>query len=331
MEYQTGLIFPTPPSNDVEVLKIIPSDSRTLSPRIVEALQALRESNPSFKRKLDHGIVIDPESDDKLAYWNRMQDVLIVDNSDSSSESEEAVKITGLNLGGIMVRIIDCVPFFQCLHDHQISIQMVNFGGTDIPMNNLLTGLQKLTCPIDALFLGGCGIASMKGVDDLARILELPMCLGVTKLDLRYNDLSGEAMTKLMPTLSSNDSKLDILHLEGNSLKHDGSKAIGTILSKTKSLRELYLGGNSISADGAKSLAEGLGQNLSVQKLYLEGNAIGDEGADAFRKVLIDQTENKSKVLKHLYVENNGMGKEAAMKLGRALNSENLVEGSLFQ
>lgn len=330
VEHQTGLILSKDEKSDPLTT---PSNSKNLPPEIVKALQSLRDANPSLQRMLNHGIATDDIPDESLAYWNRIQDIAIMENADKM----ESLNIKGLNLGGLMVRIIECVPFFQCLQDHDISFQMINFGGTDIPTQNLLQGLQKIQSSspspssfLEALYLGGCGIGSRKGVQDLLHVLQLPLCSNITKLDLRYNDLSGEDMTILEPILSSRESMIEILHLEGNMLKCNGAKAIASILANTNSLKELYLGGNGIGVNGAKDLADGLKNNSSLGKLYLEGNLIGGEGADAFRMVLLDQTERKCKVLKHLYVENNGMGKDSAVKLGQALNSENIINGSLF-
>jgi hypothetical protein len=323
MEHRTGLIFP---SSAPQEKKSIPLNGKTLSPQIVKALQSLRDANPSLERKLNHGIVIDPKADEHLAYWNRTQEIVSV----------EGEVLKGIHLGGLMVRIVDCVPFFQCLNDENMIPQSINFGGTDVSTKNLLQGLQKIQTTsnessfLKELYLGGCGIASRKGVQDLLQVLQLPLCSNITKLDLRYNDLSGDDMATLEPILSVDHSKIEIIHLEGNTLKCNGAKAIGSIFANTKSLKEMYLGANSIGVDGAKHLAEGLRNNLTVEKLYLDGNFIGNDGADAFREVLLDQTGRKCKVLKHLYVENNGMDKDAAMKLGRALNPENLIDGSLF-
>ena len=340
MEHLTGLIIPT--STKEPDLVTIPLNSEILSPQIVEALQILRDTNPHLGRKLNHGITVDParNTDKCLAYWNRIQEIVVLhDNNDNLEESKESKSqgqgcLKGINLGGLMVRITDMTSFFQYLHDHDMPLQMLNLGGTDIPMNNLLLSLKHIndskSHSLDSLFLGGCGISSRKGVDDLIQLLELSVCSNVHKLDLRYNDLNGNDIEKMIPILSSNDCKLQVLHLEGNSLKSDGAKAIGAILSKTKSLKELYLGANGITAEGAIYLAEGLSKNTSLETLYLDGNMVGDQGADAFREVLLDQTDKKCKNLKHLYVENNGIGKSSSIKLGRALNSDNVIGESMF-
>eukprot|EP00567_Pseudictyota_dubia_P004861 CAMPEP_0197451288 /NCGR_PEP_ID=MMETSP1175-20131217/28337_1 /TAXON_ID=1003142 /ORGANISM="Triceratium dubium, Strain CCMP147" /LENGTH=343 /DNA_ID=CAMNT_0042983945 /DNA_START=25 /DNA_END=1056 /DNA_ORIENTATION=+ len=333
-EHESGLILHTlDESKDDSVVQSSPPDTRILSPHLVESLKALRDANPSLLRKLNHGVTVDATPDESIGYWNRIQDVVILSEAENKEESRS---LKGLNVGGLMVRIVDCVPFFLSLQEYDISLQMINFGGTDISTTNLLQGMKKIQMSsqtistLEELYLGGCGIASRKGVQDLLEVLQLPLCSRIKKLDLRYNDMSGLDIKTLEPVLLSEESKIEILHLEGNMLRCDGAKSIASMLAKTKSLKEIYLGANGIGVEGATFLAEGLKNNASLEKLYLEGNSIGSEGADAFRVVLLDQTERKCKFLKHLYVDNNGMGKDAAMKLGRALNSENLIPGSLF-
>ena len=320
LEHQTGLILSH--SNEswhFENAAATCLHTQQLSPQILEALRILRDANPSLKSKLNHANHV---TDEYITYWNKYQNVVVIEDGN----------ITGLNLGGLMVRLVDCVPFMRSLNANNLPLNMLNFGGTDIPMQNLLEGFREVSITIlsslNALYLGGCGIASRKGVDSLNEILEL--CPSITTLDLRYNDFTCHDIVKLEPSLSSSKSKIEILHLEGNAIKCDGAKAIGEIIYNTEYLKELYLGSNKIASNGAKALAEGLQRNSSIEKLYLESNSIGNVGADAFRVVILGHTENRSKVLQKLYVDNNGIGKDAATSLGRALNSDGLIDGSLF-
>jgi len=331
VEHQTGLILELPTNTNAHAndAPVITQNTLTLPHEIVKALRALRDSNPSLQRKLNHsnhGTLTNATTnaatndDECIEYWNRYQNIVVMEDD----------SWTGLNLGGLMLRIIDFVPFMKSLDEDGIALAMINLGGTDVPMKNLLQSIMQESsstlASLTSLYLGGCGIASRKGVDDLIQVLEA--CPNVNTLDLRYNDFTGDDMMKLEPVLSS--SNVQILHLEGNMMKCNGAAAVGKLLSHTKSLKELYLGGNGIAANGAKDLANGLDTNASVKKLYLEGNFIGDEGADSLRMVVLDQTERNCKVLKHLYVENNGIGQDAATLLGRAVNSAGLIDGSLF-
>lgn len=327
MEHETGLIHleaftATNDNNNV----VIAANTPSLQPALLKALRSLRDSNPSLQRKLNHGIDLSSSPpDESLGYWNRYQEMVMLSPDDND--------LIGVNLGGLMVRLVNCVPFFQSIKDEKLSsLTLINFGGTDIGMNNLLEGVKLLSkdtkASITELYLGGCGIGCRRGTTHLKEVLELIPTL--TTLDLRYNDLEGENLVSLETTLSSAPN-LKTLHLEGNYGKCEGAAAIGRVLAATGSnLKELYLGANQTGSEGAKSLAEGLRNNTSLEKLYLEGNSIGDEGAIAFRDVLLDQRSRQCKVLEHLYVENNGLGKEAATTLGRAVNSETMIDGSLF-
>jgi hypothetical protein len=334
IEHQTGQIIFFPddttaaPTNSNNVVIVEAETTPSLQPSVIKALRSLRDNNPSLQRKLNHGINIDSSSamDESLSYWNRYQEMVIL--------SPDSNEFLGVNLGGLMVRLVNCVPFFQVIEDEKLkSLTTVNFGGTDVGMDNLLEGMELLSedtkATIHGLYLGGCGIGCRNGTHQLKQVLEF-LSKNIQNLDIRYNDLGGKDFEDIEKALSS-ASNLKILHLEGNVGKCQGAAAIGKVLAASNSnLKELYLGANKIGSTGAMSLAEGLRNNTTLEKLYLEGNSIGDEGAIALRDVLLDQRSRQCKVLKHLYVDNNGLGKEAATTLGRAVNSETMIDGSLF-
>ena len=329
MEHETGLLLffddnthysPTPKF-------VIAPDSPRLPPSVLAALRSLRDHNPSLLRKLNHGVDTSSAMDESLGYWNRYQQIVIMSHDNS--------ELIGVNLGGLMVRLVNCIPFFQTVNEEKIlTLKTINFGGTDVGMDNLCEGLKLLSeevlGSISELYLGGCGIGCRKGITYLKEVIGL-LSENMTTLDLRYNDLEGQDWVLLEAAIIASASNLNVLHLEGNYCKSEGAAAIGTILSSpTSNLKELYLGANQIDSMGAKSLADGLRNNTSLEKLYLEGNSIGDEGANALRDVLLDQRSRQCKVLEHLYVDNNGLGKESATSLGRAVNSETMIDGSLF-
>lgn len=319
IEHQTGLILPnSPKKSDLNVI----ASGTTLQPSILKVLRILRDSNPSLQRKMMHGIddTQDSSVDQYLSYWNRFQEMVILSND----------TFTGLNLGGLMVRLVNVIPFFQAIEEENINLQKLNLGGTDIGMDNFLQAVESLsdekkTC-VTGLYLGGCGIASRKGTGNLIKALGMLPNLNI--LDLRYNDFEGKDMVDLESSIAS-AATLEILHLEGNFIKCEGATAIGNVL-KTSNIKELYLGANQIGSVGAKALADGITNNGHLEKLYLEGNFIGEIGANAFKDVLLDQQSRECKVLGKLYFDNNGIGKEAATSLGRALGSEGLIDGSLF-
>eukprot|EP00584_Thalassiosira_punctigera_P016403 CAMPEP_0172577486 /NCGR_PEP_ID=MMETSP1067-20121228/138256_1 /TAXON_ID=265564 ORGANISM="Thalassiosira punctigera, Strain Tpunct2005C2" /NCGR_SAMPLE_ID=MMETSP1067 /ASSEMBLY_ACC=CAM_ASM_000444 /LENGTH=323 /DNA_ID=CAMNT_0013370173 /DNA_START=15 /DNA_END=986 /DNA_ORIENTATION=- len=320
-----GLILPYAPmrSDDTKNDGIAAFSGNDLQPSAVNALRSLRDNNPSLQRKMCHGInsELTSSKDQSISYWNRYQELVIISGDNN---------FVGVNLGGLMVRLVNVIPFFQALEEEHIALETVNFGGSDVGMDNLLQGMKILSSEakssINGLYLSGCGIGCRKGTSYLIEALQILPNLNA--LDLRYNDLEGKDMVDLETVLSS-ASNLQILHLEGNTLRCEGAKALGKTLTNSN-LVELYLGANQIGSDGAKSLANGLTNNGHLEKLYLEGNSIGDEGANALRNVLMDQISRRCKVLRNLYVDNNGLRKEAATALGRAVNSESMIEGSLF-
>ena len=117
MEHETGLILldaPTttaPTSSDNNVIAV--DDTPTLPPTALTALRALRDSNPSLQRKLNHGISDDDVSsslDEKLGYWNRYNQKMVLLSPDNK-------ELIGVNLGGLMIRLVNCVPFFQAIED----------------------------------------------------------------------------------------------------------------------------------------------------------------------------------------------------------------------
>jgi len=96
-------------------------------------------------------------------------------------------------------------------------------------------------------------------------------------------------------------------------------------------LVEVFLGSNNIGPSGAKALAEALPTNTTLTKLYLECNRIQEAGAEVFTQVLTTQEENKSCIiLKHLYCDNNEIGKDASKRLAQALNGATAIGDSLF-
>lgn len=312
-----------------------------LSPIVTKALRALRDSNPQLRKKLDFGInSTDKNRDEFLSYWNRQQRVVEVVEGKLSDTGDIADIYLNINLGGLMVRIIDMIPFMTSLAQDRLACKSINLGGTDVPISNLhqslLLGDTASDSPfchfnhLSSLYIGGCGIFNQrKGIESLVDVLNL--CGSIEILDLRYNDFSSAICMNLLSEALSNHHSIKVLHLEGNGFKCHGASEIGDLISKSKSLEELYVGSNEIGIDGAKDLARGLDKGgHRLKKLYIEANRIGVVGAEAFRFVLVKQREQKCKVLEKLYFENNNLSEDAAKELGRALSSDGLIDGSLF-
>jgi hypothetical protein len=141
--------------------------------------------------------------------------------------------------------------------------------------------------------------------------------------------------------LVSSQSKIEILHLEGNNINDNIMDALsdGFLSLSSSSIKELYLGSNKIQSRGAKILANKLKGNQMLQKLYIECNFIGDDGVEEFCLLLeegkqhnVNDSNNDSKsefniALEKLWVENSGAGKEMMERLGKSLESESTIGG----
>lgn len=207
------------------------------------------------------------------------------------------------------------------------TIETLNLGGTDLPLTGTLQVLQSLP-NLTSVHLGGNGLGDA-GAQELARVW-LPTATSLKSLDLRYNDISGPGCEALCHGIQqlNQQSSLAKLYLEGNRIQDQGANELGKLLEENISLQELFLGANSIGSSGAASLAGCLRKNKVITKIYLEGNSIGPDGAEAFTSVLTELNGDTS--LKHLFVDNNDIGKEGSKALAKALNSGTAIGESLL-
>jgi Ran GTPase-activating protein (RanGAP) involved in mRNA processing and transport len=194
-----------------------------------------------------------------------------------------------------------------------------------LPLPELKKVLDDIAPSIRTLYLGAnASLQTEQGMHLLGSWI--PTAHKLLKLDLRYNDIGPAGIAAFLSPLAeeaATPTTLEILHLEGNCLGDVGVAHLATSLLSQIKLRELYLGANSIGPDGATALAEAAVRS-SLTKLYLEGNHIGPDGAAAFTRALLEQSS--SVVLKHLFVDNNDIGKEVSQALARALNGDSMVE-----
>ena len=200
----------------------------------------------------------------------------------------------------------------------------LNLGGTDLPLSQLREVLDRVGGSLEALFLGGNGYRN-EICSVLAEWIQSTTRIGrLIKLDLRYNDIESSGLSELCQYLSS----VKYLYLEGNRL--DDLEDLAEFLkTPDANLQELYLGANNVGSNGAFQLASCLSTNKKLVKIYLEGNSIGAKGADSFSEAL-ESMEGKAS-LQHLFVDNNGIGKESSQRLAKALNSATTIGESLFE
>ena len=181
-------------------------------------------------------------------------------------------------------------------------------------------------------------------------------CPSLVRLDLRYNDLGEGGAAALAGALREGTAAaaaaaaaaVAVLHLEGNGIGDGGCASLAAAVSPGKregALEELYLGANGIGPKGAACLAGGLeagGGLRGLRTLFLEGNRIGPGGAEVLAGALEglwaeaeeeagrggrEGGEAPAISLRHLYVDNNGCGKEGMQRIAAALNSGSTIRG----
>eukprot|EP00980_Cylindrotheca_fusiformis_P028781 scaffold22642_cov134-Cylindrotheca_fusiformis.AAC.36 len=205
-------------------------------------------------------------------------------------------------------------------------LKKLNLAGTDLPLNDTMSILSIVQDRLECLHIGGNGLRH-KGAQELGAWL--PSATKLNKLDVRYNDMGGDGITRLCHGLKDHPS-LVYFYAEGNQIDDAGVTAIANLLQgQSISIKELFLGSNQIQSDGAKELAASLRSNKILSKLYLEGNAIGLAGANYFSEVLEELAGDTS--LKNLFVDNNNIGKEGSQRLAKALNSATAIGDSFLE
>lgn len=222
-----------------------------------------------------------------------------------------------INLGSKRFhRGIKCIDAFGLFE----RLTTLSLGGTDLPAKNTVQVLQQVQTSITSVYLGGNGL----GIDGAKQIGEwLSAAPQLKTLDLRYNDIAGPGMEALCQKLVN--TPVVYLYVEGNQIGDQGAVALATLLKQVDAcmIEEIFLGANLIESAGTTALASTLESNKLVSKIYLEGNAMGLGGANAFSEML--ETLNGDTGLKHLFADNNQIGKEGSKRLAKALNSSTAI------
>ncbi len=350
LEHQTGLIL-TPtcriPQSSLLLEDEKCENTRTTTTRTpiknnasIEALRALRDSNPSLSAKLKFKaaeLQMDDNDDDDhdtcMEYWNSIQEVVTFHEDNHSLKS--------LNVGGLMVRMKTMCPFIGVLKkSHMIQyLKVLNLGGTDIFLSNLLQALEIPEIPengeekhenddetmmmtkmhLEKLYISGCGISCQRnGIDTLQTILRnIP---NLTTLDLRYNDLEKSSprrqnnhhgdeadINKSLKDLFCNylpQSNIQVLHLEGNNLGrgNDDDDVIAAL-------------GNALSQP-----------DIQIRELYLGSNKIQANGAKYIANGLkLNHTVEK------IYLEGNFIGDEGVEHFCTLLEGKKQTKKKVIQ
>ncbi len=247
--------------------------------------------------------------------------------------------VISLDLGGR--RLYRGLPFDASIFGTQYfpRLTTLSLAGTDLPLKDILKILPHIESTIECLYLGGNGLGpeGAKAIAD-SGLFQVETTSKLFKLDMRYNDIGGAGMETLSTALmNKKDSVLMYFYLEGNGIGDEGCEALSKLLSSQGTvanngsesqnscgIQEIYLGANKIGPAGAESIASILKINKRISKIYLEGNLLGPQGATAFCSVLEELKGDTG--LKHLYVDNNNIGKELSNRLAKALRSDTAIE-----
>lgn len=249
------------------------------------------------------------EVDNVSSAWNADQIVF-----------DEAGRVISLNLGNKRLRKGMPVKF------NFASLTTINLGGTDLPIEDTIHILTGVASTIEQVYLGG-NMLNNQGATQIGMWLSTRRPQNLVHLDLRFNEIGPEGTHGLCQGLEINPTVIR-LYLEGNKLGDAGAAIVANLLRVASCpLVHLFLGANQIGPDGATHLASALSTNKTLTKLYLEGNTIGEDGADAFANVLIHCDGDTG--LKHLFCDNNDIGKEGSQRLAKALNSATAIGDSL--
>jgi hypothetical protein len=245
--------------------------------------------------------------------------------------------VVSLDLGGR--RLYKGLPFEPAVFgtNHFPRLTTLNLAGTDLPLKDILAILPYIESTIECLYLGGNALGA-RGAEAIAAsgLFQSETASKLIKLDMRYNDIGGAGMEVISNALMNEMNTKNIvqyLYLEGNNIGDEGCATLSELLSSKSQtdkgasscrIQEVYLGANAIGPAGAECIASILRVNKTISKIYLEGNTLGAQGATSFCQVLEELKGDTG--LKHLYVDNNNIGKELSNRLAKALRSDTAIE-----
>ena len=321
----------------------------------LEGLEILKEhklvflATPTYDIFADHSygngqLVDQTASDDKEESKETYSSNQLTSSWNDKIRFDDDGFVISLDLGGR--RLYKGLPFEPSVFGTTKfpRLTTLNLAGTDLPLADILAIISHIESTIECLYLGGNGLGP-KGARAIADSGLFRSPSKLNKLDLRYNDIGSSGMEAISQALmdqsrnntNSDNNGVNYLYLEGNGIGDEGSASLSKLLSCSSQIedneetppnccgiQEIYLGANKIGPVGAASIASALRVNKQVSKIYLEGNTLGAQGAAAFCEVLEELDGNTG--LKHLYVDNNNIGKELSNRLAKALRSDTAIE-----
>ena len=146
------------------------------------------------------------------------------------------------------------------------SVQVRGGAVNDAQVEALVFGLARSALPNFELRLR-YGVITNAAISALCSVLEDNV--GVSHLDLSWNDITGEGVAQLAKALASN-TKLVGLVLDGNAVGDEGGRALGALLQASATLRHLSLARTGLGTDSVKHLGNALRTNRSLVSLNVE-------------------------------------------------------------
>ena len=190
-----------------------------------------------------------------------------------------------------------------------------------VRVQRTLNALEKAGS--DSVILADCCL-SLKDAEFLAQ--HISKNKNLTSIDLRGNQLRGEAVVVIANAISETDT-LRTLSMEWNScgVFPDGMRALANSIAHHKSLNNLDLRNNRIGSDGAVSLATALRTNKSLLRLDLRWNGMGTSGSRALAAAL-----DENHTLLNLEISGNGATEESVSKIQNALRRNKMRDSEPF-
>eukprot|EP01132_Coremiostelium_polycephalum_P009746 gene9746-11971_t len=181
---------------------------------------------------------------------------------------------------------------------------------TEIMVNSNITSLTVMHSHLDDQF---------SGVQLIEFLIENNRNL--VFLDLSYNQLSHNCITKLGNLLRLERGNLRSLNLSTNRIDDQCAGLLADAIMENNKLRVLDLSCNQIQDNGGKRLVEALNCNYALESLNLGSNDLGPETGEQFGRTL--QNNN---TLKNLYLEKTSIGNEGGVEIGMALSKNRSIQ-----
>jgi Ran GTPase-activating protein (RanGAP) involved in mRNA processing and transport len=173
------------------------------------------------------------------------------------------------------------------------------------------------------------------------------------RLDLCKQNLGPAGCRIVTEALAANTTVRSLL-LGTDAIGDEGAAYVARLVERHGRLEIVYLGCNRIGSEGAGHLADALTPNTTVTGLWLKRNPLGPEGYraiaamlrtnrtlrvldlvntapdDASLAALLDVLIQENRTVERLYLGGNGLGPEAAVRLGELLRTNPVLKSLML-